>query len=458
MRHFFLLLSLFSVRLYAEHMITILQETNATIDADISVESEIREETNSDTNTSVKEEDVLEEDDAVRPEEDVMVVKDESGLSDEAVRQKAKEEDVKKKEKKVNIEDVVENIDDQGNIDISKIQKKWEELSPTPLKYDWVKSKSGEWFKGEIKALFDNKLEFDSDEIGLYTFDFEDVVEIKSYNIISVNIENLATFPGIMRMKENKITIVQGEHSYEFERKDVISFAPDGEYERNYWSAKVSFSYDVRKGNTNQTDYSAKGNIKRRTADSRLTFDYLGRVSVKNGAETSNDHRLSQKYDIYLARHYFWTPLSSEYYTDPYKNINIQLTAGVGVGYTLYDKKDFEWSISAGPAAVFSNYVTVTDVETNNVFSPALEVSTKLDMELTSITDLKYSYKMTLTDKNAGHYKHHMLITFENELLSWLDFDITSVWDYIETPVKAADGHIPQKSDFQLLFGIGIEF
>ena len=458
MQHFFLLFFLFTLTLYAEHNVTNSQETNTTIDVNVNAEPEISEETSTDTNESTQQEEVLEADDTVRPDEDIMVVKDESGLSDDAIRTKAKAEDTKKKVSKVTIEDVVENTDEQGNVDISKIQKKWENLSPTPVKYDWVKSKSGEWFKGEIKALFDDKLEFDSDEIGLYVFDFDDVVEIKSYHIISVNIENLATFPGIMRMKNNKITIVQGEHSYDFDKKDVISFAPDGEYERNYWSAKVSFSYDVRKGNTNQTDYSAKGNIKRRTADSRLSFDYLGRVSVKNGAETSNDHRLSQKYDIYLTRHYFWTPLSSEYYTDPYKNINMQLTAGVGVGYTLYDKKDFEWTVSSGPAAVFTNYVTVTNAEANNVFSPALEVSTKLDMELTSITDLKYSYKMTLTDKNAGQYKHHMLLTFENELLSWLDFDITGIWDYIKTPEQAADGTVPQKSDFQLLLGIGIEF
>lgn len=410
-----------------------------------------------DTNTSLAQEESS-RDDTKRPTEDIMVIKDESGLSDEEIRVKARKEDSTKKKAKVTIGEVVKNTDEQGHVDLSKIQARWEDLSPTPLKYDWVKTKSGEWFKGEIKALYDHKLEFDSDEIGLYTFDFDDIAEIKSYNIISVNIENVATFPGIMRMKDDKITIIQGEHSYEFDKKDIISFAPDGEYEKNYWSANIAISFDVRRGNTNQADYSAKGNIKRRTADSRLNFDYLGRVSLKNGVETSNDHRLSETYDIYLTKHYFWTPLASEYYTDPHKNIKMQLTAGVGVGYTFYDKKDFEWSVAAGPAAVYSEYVTVTNQNSNEIFSPALEMSTKLEIGLTTVTDMKYNYKMTLTDTNAGDYKHHMLLTFENKLLSWLDFDITGVWDYIETPEQAADGTIPQRSDFQLLLGIGIKF
>ena len=397
------------------------------------------------------------EEDIERPREDVIVVKDESGLSDDAVRKKAKESD-HKKYSRVKLEDVVENIDKHGTVDISKMQERWEDLSPTPVKYDWVKTKSGEWFKGEIKALFDKKLEFDSVEIGLYTFDFDDVVEIKSYHLINVNIENLASFPGVMRMKNGHITIIQGDNSYEFEKKDIISFAPEGELERNYWSGKITLSFDVRRGNTNQFDYSAKVNIKRRTAKTRLSFDYLGRNSSKNEIETANDHRLNEKYDVYLSKKYFWTPLFSEYYTDTYKNINNQVTAGIGLGYTPFDRSGFEWNFSGGPAFIFTEYVTVPNGDQNRLYSPALELSTHLDSELTKITELTLDYKMTFMKKNAGRFKHHMILTLENDLLSWLDFDISGVWDYTKDPEESANGILPVKNDFQLLVGFGVEF
>ncbi len=426
-----LLLLLISLSLYAEH-----NTTTATLDDNSSISTQ---------------------EDIERPSEDVIVVKDESGLSDDAIRKKAKESD-KKKLSRVKLEDVVENIDKHGTVDISKMQERWEDLSPSPVKYDWIKTKSGEWFKGEIKALFDKELEFDSDEIGLYTFDFDDVVEIKSYHIINVNIENLASFPGIMRMKDGHVTIIQGDNSYEFKKKDIISFAPDGDHERNYWSGNISFSFDLRKGNSDQYDYAAKGDFKRRTATSCLEFSYLGRVSAKNNVETSRDHRLSQKYDIYLTRKYFWTPLFSEYYTDIYKNIATQMTAGLGVGYTLYDRKYFEWSFSGGPAFLYTEYVTVPNVDTAKVSSAALEMSTKMDLDLNKISELKFDYKMTLTNKNAGLFKHHMLLTLENELLSWLDFDITGIWDYVNDPEAKSNGEIPFKNDFQILVGLGIEF
>ncbi|MDF1883189.1 DUF481 domain-containing protein [Sulfurimonas sp. SAG-AH-194-C21] len=391
------------------------------------------------------------------PSEEVIVVEDTSGLSDDEIRLKATQSDAQE-DKKVPVSEVVKALDYSGNVNLSEIQQDFSQLSPKPIKYDWVKTKSGEWFKGEIKALYDDRLEFDSDEVGLHSFKFDDVVWIKSYNIISVNIENLATFPGILRLKGEKLTIIQGENKYEFARKDIVSFAPDGEYERNFWSGKATLNFDIRTGNTNQYDYSAKINILRRSSVSRLSLDYLGRITDKDGSEISNNHRLNQKYDRYLTRNFFWTPVFSELYSDKYINIEKQVTAGIGVGYTLVNNKKVKWSFSGGPAFVYTKYETVAIGNKIEDFSPALELSTKYENELNSIMDLIYDYKLTSTNKAAGTYKHHMLLTLENELTSWLDLDITGVWDYILDPKETAQKIVPKQNDFQLLFGLGMEF
>ena len=364
-------------------------------------------------------------------------VKDQSGLSDDELRKIAKESDSVKMLERVST---------------------WDNLSPTPIKYDWLQTKSKEWFKGEIKALYDDELEFDSDEVGLYTFKFKDIIQIKSYHVISVNIENLASFSGILRLKDNKLTIIQGEHKYDFAKKDIVSFAPSGSRERNYWSGKVDLGFDVRSGNTNQQDYNAMVNLKRRTADSRLTFEYLGRVSSKDGQEISNDHRLNEKYDIYLSRNFFWTPLFSEFYTDKYKNIDRQVTGGIGIGYTPLNTKTTEWIISGGPAFVYTKYLTVSQTQSPSVFSPALELSTKVEIEINKMQDFTYDYKLTYTDKKSGIYKHHMLVKLENEFLSWLDIDISAIWDYIHNPIESESGEVPTKNVFQVLLGFGIEF
>jgi len=454
-----LIFNLFILSLAAAHLDT--NKTNTLVSGkDINITLAISQE---DEKLTKEKEEVQSEDknstnsDVKRPNNDVIIVKDNSGLSADEIRQKAKEGD-KKNLAKVSVSEVVNALDEKGQVDLSKLQGRWEDLSPSPVAHDWVQTKSGEWFKGEIKALFDDKLEFDSDEIDLYTFKFKDVVQIKSYHIISVNIENLASFPGILRLKGDDLTIIQGDNRYEFKRKDIVSFAPDGKYERNFWSGKATLSLDFRSGNTDQYDYSAKINMQRRTSMSRLSFDYLGRVSSKDDKETANDHRLNQKYDRYLTRHFFWTPAFSEIYTDEYRNINSQLTLGMGVGYTIIDTKKITWSVSGGPAFLYTKYVTVGVDKKIDTFSPAMELSTEYEIEISKITDITYNYKLTYSDKAAGVYKHHMLLTLENELTTWLDLDITGIWDYILDPEEASDGTTPKQSDYQLLVGFKVEF
>lgn len=389
---------------------------------------------------------------------ELIVIEDDSGLSDDELREIAKESDTQKSSKKVSLNKVIDAIDEKGEVDVSKIQLNWSELSPSPKKNDWVQTKSGEWFKGEIKAMYDDELEFDSDEIGLYTFDFEDVKQIKTYHIMSTNIVGVASFDGLLRFKDDNLTIIQGDSRYNFKREQIVSFAKSGEREINYWSGKLTLSLDIRKGNREQFDYTANANLNRRTNNTRLRFDYLGRVSNVDTVETANDHRINEKFDVYLTRDFFVTPLFSEYYQDAFQNIDSQYKAGVGIGYTLINKKRFEWDISGGPAAIKSKYITVAPNEESSSSSASLELSTRVEYEISKMTDISFDSKFTFTDDKSGRYKHHIVLVFENELLSWLDFDITGIWDYTDIPEKDEFGISPLKDDYQLLFGLGVEF
>ncbi|MBA1433321.1 MAG: DUF481 domain-containing protein [Epsilonproteobacteria bacterium] len=126
----------------------------------------------------------------------------------------------------------------------------------------------------------------------------------------------MASFSGVLRLSGDKVTIIQGDTKYEFKKSEIASFAPDAELEKNYWSGKITLNIDIRSGNTNQKDYTSQLNLKRRTAVSSLSLDYLGRISSKDSQEVANDHRINEKYDRYISRYFFWTSVFSEYYTD----------------------------------------------------------------------------------------------------------------------------------------------
>jgi len=45
------------------------------------------------------------------------------------------------------------------------------EWKPHSIKYDWLQLTSGEWLKGEVESMYNNILEFDSDNLGLLLID-----------------------------------------------------------------------------------------------------------------------------------------------------------------------------------------------------------------------------------------------------------------------------------------------
>jgi len=108
---------------------------------------------------------------------------------------------------------------------------------PADDNFDWIQLISDEWLKGDLKALYDYKLEFDSDELDLSTFDFEDVKQIRTHRPFSVRIEdknNLAgpiDLHGFVKMIGNKVIIITDGESKIFQRDQLVSIAQSGQKE-----------------------------------------------------------------------------------------------------------------------------------------------------------------------------------------------------------------------------------
>ena len=330
---------------------------------------------------------------------------------------------------------------------------------PAAKEFDWVQLTSGEWLKGEIKSMYNDSLEFDSDKLDLLEIDWEDVKYLKSYRPSNVNIENIEPLTGSLQISGDKVTITSGDDVQEFDRIDLISLAPSGDREIDLWALKFTLGLNVRSGNTDQIDYNAKFNARRRTARSRFILDYIGNIS-KTGddtgdlIETINNNRINASTNKYAKRYFFYTPLFAEYYRDPFKNIDQQITVGIGLGYTIFDTGRFEWNVGGGPAYVSTKYISVQPGEEQKVEATAVVFGTDFDAELTSALDFIFNYKIQASEPEAGGYTHHMIGTFESEITGSLDFDISLIWDRISQPATDADGITPEPDDYRLTVGV----
>lgn len=334
---------------------------------------------------------------------------------------------------------------------------------PEAVDYDWVQLTSGEWLKGEIKSMYNESLEFDSDKLDLLNIDWEDVQYLKSHGSCHIHFEKYGAIIGVLKISDTKIIISNADEVKTFERKQLVSFTPAGEHEIDLWNIKFGLGLNFSRGNTEQIDYTAKFSAKRRTAESRFLLYYIGNISKTNAVsgtleETINNHRLSSSLDKYVTREFFYTPIFAEYFRDPFQNIDQRITLGAGLGYSLYDTSRFEWNISAGPAFLSTRYASVQPGGNSSVTTGALAAGTDIDLALSKTLDFIYKYSIQVSKKEAGGYTHYMIATLESEITGYLDLDVSLVWNRISQPTVDGEGNLPKPDDYRLMLGVSYSY
>jgi putative salt-induced outer membrane protein YdiY len=307
--------------------------------------------------------------------------------------------------------------------------------------------------------MYNDSLEFDSDNLDLQSIDWADVTYLRSAGTSSINIEDIGEVIGVLEIEGDTIKLIDGDDVKEFSRAQLISLTPAGDHELDLWSVDWTLSLNLRSGNTEQVDYSTRFSARRRTAASRVLADYIGNISKTDAGtgttvETINNQRISAGWDLYATRSFFWSPFFGEYYRDPFQNIDQRLTVGAGLGYTIIDTGKIEWNVSGGPAYQSIRYISVQPGQDDKISGGAAVFATDYDQEITSKLDFIFNYNMTAANSDLGGYTHHMLISLESEITNSFDFDVSFMWDRVGQPTTDADGNTPKPDDYRFMIGI----
>jgi hypothetical protein len=336
-------------------------------------------------------------------------------------------------------------------------EKSWQPEPPMPDDFDWIQLTSGEWLKGEIIAMYDESLEFDSDELDALTLDWDDIRQIWSAQTMQVAFLDDTIATGKL-LVEGDVVRVMGEEDHESTRSQVLSITAGAPKESNYWSGKLSMGLNIRSGNTDQTEYNAKANVQRRTPKNRINIDYLGNFSQTNSETTADNQRATADWNRFISDRFYIIPVYGEYYRDPFQNIDSRWSLGVGAGYQIVDTSKVEWKVDAGLAYQRTTFVEVAVDDPDTEDSPALAIGTRYDNELTGWMDYFFDYSFYIVNEESGSYTHHLITGFEFELIGDLDLDISWVWDRVQDPREKADGSEPEQDDFKMIFAFGYSF
>jgi len=344
----------------------------------------------------------------------------------------------------------------------------WEAFAPpADSKFDWLQLTSGEWLKGDFKVMYDFTLEFDSDEMDLQEFDFDDVKQLRTRAMKSVFLEgegghrDTSILRGVLVIKDDQVKLLRSEHEVTIPRERVISIAGGKQRERDYWSGMASIGLNARGGNTETIDATVMANFKRRTARTRFNADYLANYSEAQQIDTADNQRLSGYFDWFFTGRFYWKTLEAEYYRDPFSNIGGQYSASTGFGYDFIHTPRTEWTINAGLGHQELRFESVQVGDPASSDSPFFTAGTRFDYELTSDIDILYDYSMRRLNEANGQYTHHMLGTISFDLIGDLDLDVSIIWDHVEKPTPIDDEGVvtvPEQDDYQLIVSLAYDF
>lgn len=335
----------------------------------------------------------------------------------------------------------------------------WQPPAPTGEDgFDWIQLKSGEWLKGKIKSLQDEKLEFDSEELDLLSFDWDKIRSVRSPHWLSVRIEKRKPVDGSILVTTNEVQIVTATATNSYPRAELLAITPTGNREVDKWTGKVSVGVSFRAGNTHEIDVDVFSSVQRRTPDTRLSLEYSGNYGKVNGAEVEQNHRFKGQFDYFLSRRLFVRVPDIEYFRDPLQNLEHRLTLGAGVGYDLFKTPKTEWNITISPSYQRNWYDSVPDGDASTASSAALVLSTKFDTELTQRLDWIFEYRGQLSRRETGNDTHYARTALEFEVHKRLKLDLSFEWERISNPQAESGGAQPTPDDFRLITSLGVDF
>jgi putative salt-induced outer membrane protein YdiY len=336
----------------------------------------------------------------------------------------------------------------------------WQPKAPDglPTKFDWIRLPSDEWLKGKIVSMYDGKLEFDSDELGVHTFDFADIKEIRTSRVVQVGFAGREPAMGQLMLEGTAARVVAQAGETAFARSEILTIVVGSAREIDYWSGYANVGGNIRSGNSDQVDYTARLGTMRRSVKDRTAFDYIGTLTRIDSVDTSNNHRVTLGWDRFLTKRLFLNLVGLEWYRDRFQNVANRWTVTAGLGYELVDTARTSWSATLGPAWQKSDWDSspLDGEESSDSF--ALRVGTRFDHEFTKSIDFHAYYSAFFTDDASGTYTHHFDTGLEIELVGDLDFNLAWVWDRVQDPRPLEDGSLPQQDDTRLVFGLGWSF
>jgi len=339
----------------------------------------------------------------------------------------------------------------------AEVEPEWNPVPPSEEVSDWIQLTSGEWLKGRILRLRDDRFEFDSERVKEITFKWKHIKQIHSARPRVWRFDDGLVLAGPGVMRADSVVVRVGGTEREMPRRTLVAILPGAGKEEDRWRAKATLSVALREGNTDQFDLSVDAWARRETAKTRLRFDYNNVLGTLDGKETKNMHRGTGRFDYYYTHKLFFIPGYAEVFHDPFTNIDIRAIASAGLGYH-FSRGIFDWVVYSTAGYQYQRFSSTAEGEAPSENNGAVLLGTTFEWEITDDLDWNTLYQLQLTFPRIGDTSHRMTTALRYDITRLLLLETALHWDRVEQPREDENGRTPVGNDLRLTVGFGLQY
>ena len=222
---------------------------------------------------------------------------------------------------------------------------------------------------GEINALHGTIISYEN---GVLVFSTKTVTRIR----IPVDTIRSISTDGVLTIKMKDDSILIGTLTTLEDGQIALILGPDGELfpldwskvkiinePPDSWTGDLAIGGNNKSGNSNSTTLNMSLSAQRQWGRDRFSFNFRFNFEDDEGIVTDNDAFGSIKYDHFFTGRDIFAGLSLEGVTDEFKDINLQLITGLGLGYRFWNDEEKKLELQVGLAYFFDNRIVGTDSE-----------------------------------------------------------------------------------------------
>jgi putative salt-induced outer membrane protein YdiY len=249
-------------------------------------------------------------------------------------------------------------------------------LPASPALADTVLLDNGDRLTGKVKNIAAGKLVIETRYAGEVKVDLAAVRSLETDQDATVILKDYSRLIGRLAADQGALRVIEGDGGpVRTVDPGRVARVEQGRRPQPSWTytGYVNIGASDSSGNTETTRAYGDAELVARKARNRVTLGGRGAYASDDDEETENNVLAYGKYDRFLSeKWYAYANASAEH--DPFRDIKLRSTLGVGSGYQVFDTPRTNFSVEGG-----LDYVTTDFYDEEDTDFPAAKLGLRFD-------------------------------------------------------------------------------